>query len=509
MAKAPVEPAKPGDWRESWGKVEPWTAEDSKKASAQASRPTPPLAEVKSTDPLKDPESYLKTLPGVGTPDTIAGRAGKTPDAMPAVKVISTIPAPIGSSNPAGAAPGAPLQPPAIASAAPSPDKLGLLKRLFGSSPTGATATAPAATSPAVSKPVVPDPAFISPEPSTTTSVMPSIAPSLALPPPATPAPTATPPWRGFLPGLFGQSSAAPVGPRPLHLQPQAVVEETHPPRGLLTRWLWDSSAAPAATATASAAPALGSPQKTTGEKATPPLSQGLLARLFSHSADAPAVAAATPPPVQPAVAPKPRMPMGMGSILALRSPRLTREDPVGQMVVVEGHAMIVPDKDVPLPSAPVTAPNAFTLNFPQGTIPASAVMQGSDGLMVANASMPQTAVAEGMNNAFTRGGSTRPVPADYGMAYQDQNAFMNPGVSGMVMLPATSPTQGGYARAPMTPPQGMTGFYPQQMMAAQAMPAGYSPGPMTASASRERTSCWGCCATRCCPRTARWPSSN
>jgi hypothetical protein len=65
VAKAAIEPAKPRDWRESWGKVEPWKATaqaNSDKPAEVVSRraaPTPVQIDVPSQpDPLKAPEMY-------------------------------------------------------------------------------------------------------------------------------------------------------------------------------------------------------------------------------------------------------------------------------------------------------------------------------------------------------------------------------------------------------------------------------------------------------------------
>jgi hypothetical protein len=83
--KTDAEPPKAGDWRESWGKVERWTAEDSKKAAAdaaaraeQTNRPSLPLAVKDSNDPLKQPDVYTK--------------AGSRVSAVPQEKIISVTP---------------------------------------------------------------------------------------------------------------------------------------------------------------------------------------------------------------------------------------------------------------------------------------------------------------------------------------------------------------------------------------------------------------------------------
>jgi hypothetical protein len=62
-----VEPARPGDWRQSWGKVERYTAPpETKTASQIPARPVLPHAEVRSDDPLKHPELYGRVQPQAG-----------------------------------------------------------------------------------------------------------------------------------------------------------------------------------------------------------------------------------------------------------------------------------------------------------------------------------------------------------------------------------------------------------------------------------------------------------
>jgi hypothetical protein len=85
VAKAAVEPARPSDWRESWGKVEPWkgaptaTADQSdEEVSKHMARA--PIEAPKQADPLKDPDWYrgmaLKEKPHSSyAPDMNAGPA--------------------------------------------------------------------------------------------------------------------------------------------------------------------------------------------------------------------------------------------------------------------------------------------------------------------------------------------------------------------------------------------------------------------------------------------------
>lgn len=65
MAKAATEPAKPSDWRESWGKTESWKppvqASNSKPTAELTKRVNPapvPMEPAKQPDPLKDPGHY-------------------------------------------------------------------------------------------------------------------------------------------------------------------------------------------------------------------------------------------------------------------------------------------------------------------------------------------------------------------------------------------------------------------------------------------------------------------
>lgn len=65
LAKAATEPAKPGDWRESWGKVEPWKAPlqaSSNKPKIELTKrvnPAPvPMEPARQPDPLKAPDHY-------------------------------------------------------------------------------------------------------------------------------------------------------------------------------------------------------------------------------------------------------------------------------------------------------------------------------------------------------------------------------------------------------------------------------------------------------------------
>ena len=85
VAKAAVEPAHPSDWRESWGKVEPWKAAPTASAGQSGEEVSKHMARApveapKQADPLKDPDWYrgmaLKEKPHSSyAPDTSAGPA--------------------------------------------------------------------------------------------------------------------------------------------------------------------------------------------------------------------------------------------------------------------------------------------------------------------------------------------------------------------------------------------------------------------------------------------------
>lgn len=85
VAKAAVEPARPSDWRESWGKVEPWKAAPTATADQSGEEVSKHMARApvevpKQADPLKDPDWYrgmaLKEKPHSSyAPDMSAGPA--------------------------------------------------------------------------------------------------------------------------------------------------------------------------------------------------------------------------------------------------------------------------------------------------------------------------------------------------------------------------------------------------------------------------------------------------
>jgi hypothetical protein len=82
VANAAVEPAHPGDWRASWGKVEPWKAAPTASAEQSGEEVSKhmaraPIEAPKQADPLKDPDWYrgmaLKEKPHSSyAPDTNA-----------------------------------------------------------------------------------------------------------------------------------------------------------------------------------------------------------------------------------------------------------------------------------------------------------------------------------------------------------------------------------------------------------------------------------------------------
>jgi hypothetical protein len=205
----------------------------------------------------------------------------------------------------------------------------------------------------------------------------------------------------------------------------------------------------------------------------------GLLSGLWDHPttpAAAPAHPTAAPAGPAGATPPVPRqVPLGMRSIAAVRSPRVEKVDVVGRMVVVDGKASMVEGR-VMGPSVPVTAPNAFTLSMPGGSVPAMQAMGG--GMMMPGAPMMGSGpAAEGLANAFTNGGTSRPIPAEAGLAYQGHNAFQEGGMNVMPrqprMLPPGMMPPGYYPQVAMAPPPG---YYPQMA---------YAPPPPTAGLVR------------------------
>ncbi len=179
---------------------------------------------------------------------------------------------------------------------------------------------------------------------------------------------------------------------------------------------------------------------------------------------------------VRETVEPRSNVPMGMGSVIAAGNPAVNSvSKPIGKMVVMDGQSEMKPVESATMPGAisiPVTAPNAFTMAMgaPAGMSgpmmpPGQVMMPGASpmppGMMMAQAAPP------GMGNAFTTAGSSRPIPADYGMAENIPNAFEHPGMN-------TPPRQqmammAGYRPYPMPMPMPMPMMPAMPMAMAQA----------------------------------------
>jgi hypothetical protein len=166
------------------------------------------------------------------------------------------------------------------------------------------------------------------------------------------------------------------------------------------------------------------------------------------------------PVPAKEPNAPKEHIPMGMGSVMAAGSPTVESAPKViGKVVVMDGQSQMKPANTATIPgsvSIPVTAPNAFTMamgapsGMPGPMMPPGPVMMPGAGPMMPSGMMMAQAAPPGMGNAFTTTGSSRPIPADYGMAENIPNAFEHAGMS-----PPARPQM-----AMMPPP----GYYPMPM---------------------------------------------
>jgi hypothetical protein len=174
---------------------------------------------------------------------------------------------------------------------------------------------------------------------------------------------------------------------------------------------------------------------------------------------------------------PKERTPIGMGSVMAAGSPALDSAPRViAKVVVTDGESTVKPvnaPNTVGSISIPVTAPNAFSMAMaaPPGAGPA---MMPPPGLMMPAAPMAASGammaqMPASMNNAFTTGGNTRPIPADMGMAANYPNAFEHGGMNQSVRQPM--PMMAGYGPypMPMAMPMPMPRIPAAPMMMAQA----------------------------------------
>jgi hypothetical protein len=201
----------------------------------------------------------------------------------------------------------------------------------------------------------------------------------------------------GLLSGLFGQkdvvcSKCDKVSERQaVRVEPPLVIKETTsppPPEQPVV------TAAPQPVAAPSAVPA-----RLAGTKQGYPT---LLAHLT-----------ATAQKAQPPAPADPRLPPGLGPVHAVASPRLAAGPPV------------------PRPSVSASAPNAFTVVLPGPSGTAQAMMGGMPGGMMQPFMLSQAGVPDGMGNAFTTAGSSRPIPADLTRSYYDPNAFHENGGMG------------------------------------------------------------------------------
>jgi hypothetical protein len=87
LAKSATESAQPRDWRESWGKVEPW--KNSARAKANPPKPDP----ATQPDPIKDPDWYRgvalqQGLPSKTTVQTTSSKPVTPPEKTAEVKII-------------------------------------------------------------------------------------------------------------------------------------------------------------------------------------------------------------------------------------------------------------------------------------------------------------------------------------------------------------------------------------------------------------------------------------
>ncbi len=98
-------------------------------------------------------------------------------------------------------------------------------------------------------------------------------------------------------------------------------------------------------------------------------------------------------------------------------------------------------------------------------------MMMPAPMMMPPGAMMAQN-VPSGMGNAFTNSGSSRPIPAEYGMVPQDQNAFEYSGMSPSPRRQMAAMPPAGYYPYPM-PMQPVMPMQPRSMAVAQEPPSG------------------------------------
>jgi hypothetical protein len=154
----------------------------------------------------------------------------------------------------------------------------------------------------------------------------------------------------------------------------------------------------------------------------------------------APSVVAAPAQPPQ-----RPAMPTGSASWYAAAA------TPPPRMMMMNPYSMSA------------SAPNAFTVMVPGGpAMPQQMPMMSDAG------------VPTGLNNAFTQGGSPRPMPPDMGRSSNVPNGLQGPGQMGGAEFRPPLPSQGYYVAAGYYPPQAMmmpAPMPPPQMAAAPVQP--------------------------------------
>jgi hypothetical protein len=187
--------------------------------------------------------------------------------------------------------------------------------------------------------------------------------------------------------------------------------------------------------------------------------------------AEAPAAPAALPTAAAP---PQRKLPLGMGSVFAARSPQLVevgkdgRAYPANSVPVAAANAFT----EAPPPAPPQGLQSAFTGAPPRPYPPAMpygpyppAMLYGGYPQYPPMYAYPRSVApppaidqgsAPGMANAFTFPGITRPIPADMGPTPAMPNAFVDEGAAlhtpQMARMPAPAYPPPGYAPVPGYP---------------------------------------------------------
>jgi hypothetical protein len=191
-----------------------------------------------------------------------------------------------------------------------------------------------------------------------------------------------------------------------------------------------------------------------------------------------------TPPDKGPTAAKtaeiKPSLPLGMGSVAAAQ---ITEPD-----VVPPPGAKPPPAAQTPSTSV-LDGGNAFTPPQPPPTTPSPGkpalqpanYAQGNPPLQLAPPPPPAIAipmdrgVSSGMANAFTNGGSTRPLPAEFGEPSQPGNAFSPP-------YPNVAPPQAAMQQVPPNPYHGSSMVAMADRRQPAQVPVQMDQGPSPAS---------------------------